>query len=416
MRMMKGSVFCGLLIVLSTSLTIRASHSADGNDKVSVKRYIVGPNITPSIDEAVAVIPEELLDQLPTAMGDLPEGGAWLSGWQMMRLPADYTWIERASQGDVVIKKCWLMGSAKDSREQGLPTRMTPKPTLVLNPQYAASPSNSTSSPITNATSSSTNIASLIANATASIANSTSVTASPSPAPLNASSPSTSGLDGQGEDISLLLIQPVHDAIRLPVNSRDQAETGDQDEAKIEVTAVVPSKFEEEMPRTKKADDEGQASINEEQASNNEEQMSSKSESSGSSLPQGKDDGSVQPESTLAAYQALGSLHSSSSNAPSDSDGESPEAALTVHEEERKSLTVYWREDGSRVQLTGSWDQWATPVDGTRDDCNHMRFEVPLPASGSYYFKFIVDDTWRTNPMYPEVVDGPHCNNSVIIL
>ncbi|MBN1666053.1 MAG: glycogen-binding domain-containing protein [Anaerolineales bacterium] len=83
----------------------------------------------------------------------------------------------------------------------------------------------------------------------------------------------------------------------------------------------------------------------------------------------------------------------------------------------KKGITfVLHDHDASRVQLAGSWDNWANHVEMKETERGVWHTTLKRPKPGRYMYKFILDrDRWVDDPSNPRKVwDGFRGFNSVL--
>lgn len=73
-----------------------------------------------------------------------------------------------------------------------------------------------------------------------------------------------------------------------------------------------------------------------------------------------------------------------------------------------------WRSGGSKVCLTGSFDNWTQSILMTKDQSGIFRATVLLDPHLTWYFKFVVDGVWRCSLDFASEADAQgHVNNVI---
>lgn len=73
-----------------------------------------------------------------------------------------------------------------------------------------------------------------------------------------------------------------------------------------------------------------------------------------------------------------------------------------------------WRSGGSKVCLTGSFDNWTQGILMTKDQSGTFRATVLLDPHLKWYFKFVVDGIWRCSLDFASEADAQGNVNNVI--
>ncbi|CAN4124403.1 unnamed protein product [Withania somnifera] len=79
-----------------------------------------------------------------------------------------------------------------------------------------------------------------------------------------------------------------------------------------------------------------------------------------------------------------------------------------------RTTKIVWHNSASEVLLSGSYDGWTTQR--KMEKLNNGVFSISLKLyPGSYEIKFIVDGTWKVDPLRPVVRNNGHENNLLIV-
>lgn len=81
----------------------------------------------------------------------------------------------------------------------------------------------------------------------------------------------------------------------------------------------------------------------------------------------------------------------------------------------RKPHEFVWKYGGSRVVLTGNFDNWTESIVMTKDHANGVfKANLNLDAHETWYFKFIVDGVWRCSLDFCTETDASGNVNNVL--
>lgn len=84
----------------------------------------------------------------------------------------------------------------------------------------------------------------------------------------------------------------------------------------------------------------------------------------------------------------------------------------------RRSSTPHefiWKYGGSKVILTGSFDEWSQSILMVRDHANGVfRATVNLDPTQTWYFKFVVDGVWRCSLDFCTETDATGNVNNIL--
>lgn len=81
----------------------------------------------------------------------------------------------------------------------------------------------------------------------------------------------------------------------------------------------------------------------------------------------------------------------------------------------RTSHEFVWKYGGSRVILTGNFDDWSESVVMVKDHANGVfRANVTLDPTKTWYFKFVVDGVWRCSLDFCTETDASGNVNNVL--
>lgn len=83
----------------------------------------------------------------------------------------------------------------------------------------------------------------------------------------------------------------------------------------------------------------------------------------------------------------------------------------------KASVTLYYKEGGGVVYLTGSFSNWSQWFLMKKSENMSSEFEITLELPLEvHYFKFIVDNVWKCSKDYPQINDGRgNINNTIDI-
>lgn len=106
-----------------------------------------------------------------------------------------------------------------------------------------------------------------------------------------------------------------------------------------------------------------------------------------------------------------GGAKSNSCSHTSDKATDQETASIT---EKRVPVKFEWKEGGNKVLITGSFLNWNTFIEMSKNlSTGIFEFNINLPK-GVYQFKFIIDGVWRFTNAYPTVKDNNGNTNNVI--